>query len=97
MCSYSNMIGDMWHPTWPAAPTPQPLQPSPNAIPWPMIVADPKLAQQMLDVLARLEAIDKRLNNIDCKVEKASKRKIVSSLKRIAKKKRSKSDRKGQQ
>jgi hypothetical protein len=87
------MMGDMWHPTWPAAPTPQPLQPSPNAIPWPTIQADPKLAQQMLDVLARLEAIDKRLNNIDCKVEKASKRKIVSNLKRIAKKKRSKSDR----
>jgi hypothetical protein len=90
MCSYSNMMGDMWHPTWPAAPTPQPLQPSPNAIPWPTIVADPKLAQQMLDVLTRLEAIDKRLNNLDCKVEKASKRKIVSNLKRIAKSKKRK-------
>jgi hypothetical protein len=86
------MMGDMWHPTWPAAPTPQPLQPSPNAIPWPTIVNDPKLAQMMLDVLARLEAIDKRLNNIDCKVEKASKKKIVTKLKRIAKK-RKQSDR----
>jgi hypothetical protein len=84
------IMGDMWHPTWPAAPKPQPLNPSPNAIPWPRIVADPRLAQQMLEVLARLEAIDKRLNNIDCKVEKASKKKIVAKLKRIAKKKKAK-------
>lgn len=90
MCTYSMIMGDMWHPTWPAAPTPQPLNPSPNAIPWPTIVADPRLAQQMLEVLARLEAIDKRLNNIDCKVEKASKKKIVAKLKRIAKKKKAK-------
>jgi hypothetical protein len=95
MCVYSNMMGEWWDKTWPASPTPQPLTPSPNAIPWPTIVADPKLAQQMLDILTRLEAIDKRLNNIDCKVEKASKRKIVSKLKRIAKKKRRTSDRAG--
>jgi tetrahydromethanopterin S-methyltransferase subunit G len=91
MCSYSNMIGDWWHPTWPASPTPQPLNPSPNAIPWPTIQADPALAAQMLEVLKRLEAIDKRLDNIDCKVEKDSKKKITTKLKRIAKKKRSQS------
>ena len=88
MCSYSNMIGDWWHPTWPTGPTPQPFAPSPNSIPWPTITADPKLAQQMIDVLGKLEIIDKRLNNLDCKVEKASKQRIVGKLKRITRKKR---------
>jgi hypothetical protein len=88
MCVYSNMMGEWWHPTWPVTPAPQPFIPSPNAIPWPTIVADPTLAAQMLEILKRLEAMDKRLNNIDCKVEKVAKRKIETKLKRIAKEKR---------
>ncbi len=94
MCVYSNMIGEWWHQTWPATPSPVPARPSPNAIPWPTIVADPALATQMLEVLKRLEAIDARLNNLDCKVEKVQKQKIVRGLKRIAKKKRKPSARK---
>ena len=93
MCAYSNMIGEWHHPTWPYTPAPAPLTPSPNSIPWPTIVADPTLAAQMLEVLKRLEAIDKRLNNLDCKVEKEQKVKITRALKRIAKKKRSKANR----
>jgi hypothetical protein len=85
MCVYSNMMGEWWHPTWPSSPSPTPLGPSPNAIPWPTIVSDPALAAQMIEVLKQLEAIDKRLNNIDCKVEKVQKRKIETKLKRIAK------------
>jgi hypothetical protein len=90
MCAYSNMMGDWWHPTWPHTPAPNPLTPSPNAIPWPQIVADPALAAQMLEILKRLEAMDKRLNNIDCLVEKTQKRKIEADLKRIAKRKKRK-------
>jgi tetrahydromethanopterin S-methyltransferase subunit G len=88
MCAYSNMMGDWWHQTWPHTPVPNPLTPSPNAIPWPTIVSDPALAAQMLEVLKRLDAIDKRLNNTDCKVEKEQKVKITRALKGIAKKKR---------
>lgn len=88
MCVYSNMMGEWWHPTWPASPSPTPAFPSPNSIPWHTIQADPALAAQMLEVLKRLEAIDKRLNNLDCKVEKDQKVKITANLKRIAKKKR---------
>jgi hypothetical protein len=89
MCTYSLVMGEWWHPTWPASPSPAPALSSPNAIPWLTIVSDPNLAQQMLDILAKLDALDKRLDKLDCKVEKVSKKKIETKLKRIAKGKRS--------
>jgi hypothetical protein len=79
-------------PVYPFIPAPEqpphtnPLVPGPNAIPWPQIVADPKLAQQMLDILAKLEAIDKRLGQLEsCKVSAVEKKKLKAKLRRIAK------------
>lgn len=67
--------------------SPNPLVPGPNAIPWPQIVADPKLAQQMLDILAKLEAIDKRLGQVEnCKISEPAKKDIKARLRKIAKK-----------
>jgi hypothetical protein len=66
---------------------PQPAQPGPNAVSWNIIQEDPKLAQMMLDVLSRLEAIDNRLGLMEqCLVEKGEKTKIKRKLRRIAKK-----------
>jgi hypothetical protein len=62
-------------------------QPGPNAISWNVIQQDPKLAQMMLEALAKLEAIDKRLGLMEqCLVEKDEKKKVKAKLKRIAKK-----------
>ena len=81
-------------PVYPFVPAPeqpphtQPIVPGPNAIPWPQIVSDPMLAQQMLDILAKLEAIDKRLGQIEnCKVSAPIKKDIKARLRKIAKRK----------
>lgn len=84
MCTYSLVVKDWQHPTWPTA---EPgITVSPNAMPWGMIQADPKLAQQMLDILQRLEAIDKKLGNIECLCTDKTKKKIRANLRKIAKK-----------
>lgn len=75
-------------------PLPQvdPAPAAPNAIPWPMIQKDPDLAAQMLEVLQRLESIDKKLGLLQqCKVAEPEKRKVKARLRRIAKKAKSKS------
>lgn len=91
MCVVS-MVMDQW---WPK-PDKQdfgridlpPLIPGkPNQIPWPTIQKDPDLAAQMLEVLKRLEAIDKKLGLLEqCSVAEPEKRKVKEKLRRIAKK-----------
>ena len=87
-------------PMTPTAPLPQfiPQDPppnapivTPNAIPWPLIQKDPELAAQMLEVLKRLEAIDRKLGLIEqCMVAEPEKRKAKARLRRIVKKVKSK-------
>lgn len=97
MCVTSTMIDGWRDPSWPfipphnppvpSIPAPQPFIPSPNAIPWPLIQQDPSLAQQMLDVLAKLEALDKRLGKMEqCAVSAREKKNLKARLRRIAKK-----------
>lgn len=103
MCVVSMVMGQWWPPTnphpdvVPITPTIPPFIPQvdpvpppnalPNAIPWPMIQKDPELAAQMLEVLKRLEEIDKKLGLLDqCKVAEPEKKRIKAKLRRIAKK-----------
>lgn len=99
MCVVSMVMQQWWPPgqhpdlvpLTPTAPLPQFIPdtnpPPPNAIPWPLIQQDPALAAQMLEVLKRLEAIDKRLGLVEqCKVAAPEKKKIKAKLRRIAKK-----------
>jgi hypothetical protein len=96
MCTTSAVIDGWRDPSWPYTPTvrafpkipphTQPSVPGPNAIPWPLIQQDPALAQQMLDLLAKLEAIDKRLGQLEqCKVSVKEKKALKARLRRIAK------------
>ena len=94
MCVVSMVIRDWQHPSWPdydkLIPDIKPFNPGPNAIPWDRINNDPKLAQQMLEVLKKLEAIDKRLDALEqCKVAEPEKKAIKRRLKKIAASKRS--------
>jgi hypothetical protein len=58
-----------------------------------MIQADPKLAQQMLDILAKLEAIDRRLGQLEqCKVSAKAKKNLKARLRRIANRAQSEAD-----
>lgn len=64
-------------------------QPGPNSIAWPIIQADPTLALQMLEVLNKLGALDKRLGMLEqCKVSADEKKKLKANLRRIARKKK---------
>ena len=97
MCVTSTVIdgwsGPGW-PTWPhphtvplipTAPLPEPT-PGPNYIPWPTVQADPALAVQMLELLKKLEAIDRRLGMLEqCKVTRREKKILKDRLRRIAK------------
>ena len=92
MCVTSTVIDSWRDPTWPPItphnpfPLNPPLVPSPNAIPWPLIQQDPALAQQMLDVLQKLEALDKRLDKMEqCAVTAREKKNLKARLRRIAK------------
>lgn len=94
MCVTSAVM-QQWWPTVPAPNLPDYgkllFQPNiaPNAIPWPTIEKDPALAQQMLEVLKRLEAIDKRLGLMEqCAVAEPEKKKVKAKLRRIAKRAR---------
>lgn len=73
MCAVS-MVVDGWR-------NPQ----SPNHIPWKQV--EPDTASQMLEVLKRLDAIDKAVGAIDCKLKELEKQKFIKKLKRKAKKK----------
>lgn len=87
MCAVSMVIGDWQHPSWPdyGKMIETPALPGPNAIPWDRINRDPKLAEQMLEVLKKLEAIDKRLDALEkCKVSEPVKKSIKRRLRTIA-------------
>lgn len=94
MCVTSTVIDGWRDPTWPYQPYKhtEPVQPwaappGPNAIPWPIIQQDPTLAAQMLELLKKLEAIDKRLGMLEqCKVTAREKKNLKARLRRIAKK-----------
>lgn len=93
MCVTSTVIDGWRDSTWPPITPhnppfiPAPATPSPNAIPWPLIQQDPSLAQQMLEVLKRLEALDKRLDKMEqCAVTAREKKNLKARLRRIAKK-----------
>jgi hypothetical protein len=58
-------------PAMPQLPPPEPWHPKSWPLP-PIEQIDPKIAQQLLDVISRLEKIDKALGLLDCKVEKRS-------------------------
>jgi hypothetical protein len=59
---------------------------SPNYIPWRTVVSDPALAQQMLDIIKRLEAIDKRLGLMEqCKLSAKDKKNFKRRLTRVSK------------
>lgn len=91
MCTTSTVI-DGWrdsswpyvHPIYPVGtPHVEPISTGPNAIPWPLIQQDPALAKQMLDLLAKLEAIDKRLGQLEqCKVSAKEKKSLKAKLRR---------------
>jgi len=94
MCVVSN-ITQPWGnlPTYPYPEKPWPKEPPepwhPKQWPLPPIeTIDPKIAKQLLDVISRLEKIDKALGLLDCKVEKLEKQKIVRRLKKQSKRKR---------
>jgi hypothetical protein len=91
MCVTSTVIDGWRDPTWPQItphnPGPFTLPASPNAIPWPMIQQDPSLAVQMLEVLKRLEALDRRLDKMEqCAVTAREKKNLKARLRRIASK-----------
>ena len=97
MCVVSMVMQQWWPAPAPAIPDPYQLpkfipdtNPLPGAIPWPQIEKAPRLAAQMLEVLQKLEAIDKRLGLLEqCKVAAPEKKKIKAKLRRIAKKAKS--------
>lgn len=75
--------------TIPAPWIPPTVTTTTNSIPWSTIQSDPKLAEQMLEVLKKLEAIDKRLGMLEqCKVSADEKKKLKSELRKIARKKK---------
>jgi len=77
MCAVS-MISHQWT-------TPQfPSGPNPNYVPWTQQFPTPDIAAQMLDVLQRLEKIDKALGALDCKLEAREKTALKRKLKRRA-------------
>lgn len=91
MCVVSMVMDQWWPPNQPAIPTIPNILPAPpvtpNVIPWPMIQKDPELAKQMLEVLTRLEAIDRKLGLLEqCSVTRAEKKRTKDKLRRIAKK-----------
>lgn len=70
MCATSAVINDWFNPK------------QPNFVAWPSI--DHTTAIQMLEVIKRLEQIDKRLNALECRAEAKQKAMIKHRLKRIA-------------
>jgi hypothetical protein len=96
MCATSTVIDGWRDPSWPywdrphTYPSTTPIiDPAPgiNAVPWGVIQQDPLLAQKMLEVLSKLEAIDKRLGQLEkCSVSAREKKNLKARLRRIAKK-----------
>lgn len=72
MCAVSNVVGPWTTPM------------DPNYIPWTKQLPTPDTAAQILDVIRRLEALDKKLGAIECKLEEAEKEKFKKKLRRRA-------------
>lgn len=75
MCAVSNVIGPWTQPS------------DPNYIPWSKQFPPRDTAAQMLDIIQRLEALDKKMGAIECKLEEAAKKKFKRKLQRRASKK----------
>lgn len=58
-----------------------------NQIQWTPTYPDPATAQQMLDVIKRLEALDKKMDALECKLKAPVKEAFKRKLKRRAAKK----------
>lgn len=54
----------------------------PNMIPWGTVTPD--LATQLLEIISKLEALDKRMGNIECKLQEDEKKAIIDKLEGIA-------------
>jgi hypothetical protein len=59
-------------------------QADPNYLNWTASYPAPNVAQQLLDVIARLEKIDKRMGLIECALEVKKKRAFKAKLRRRA-------------
>lgn len=99
MCTYSTMAKDWMTPgspnhiplpgVWPPKEWTHPFGPIlPIPLPDPKIIPEPKvtpdIAQQMLDILKRLDALDKKLGLIDCSVDEKYKKIYTDGLRVIA-------------
>lgn len=62
-------------------------QTSPNHIPWTVLSPNPELAKQMLDVIALLEKLDKRMGVVECLLEKEQKAAFKKKLRARSKRK----------
>jgi len=95
MCTFSVVTKD-WNdpfspnfipiPGWPL----KPIDLTPNSVPAnpvPNISVTPDLAKQMLDVLKRIDEIDKKLGRLDCILNDDKKEEYVKLLKKVARKK----------
>jgi len=85
MCTYS-MIAKEWFPNGPNDPHPYDYTPSPvypNMIPWNTVTPD--LAKELLEILNKVEALDKKLKKVECKLEGEEKAVLVAKLEEIAK------------
>jgi len=70
----------------PSYPPPSP-NPGPNSIPWQQIASNPELAVQMLEILKKLEEIDRKLGKMEqCLVSEPEKENIKQELAKIARK-----------
>jgi len=58
----------------------------PSFVPWTPVSPSPNLAQEMLTVISKLEDIDRRLKQTECKLEAALKTKFKRRLQRRANK-----------
>lgn len=56
----------------------------PNYIPIPTIQKDPDLAKQMLEIIKKLDALDKKVGAIDCSLDDDYKEKYIKLLEKIA-------------
>ncbi len=70
MCAVS-LVVDAWRDTR-----------NPNFIPFTLQSPDADLARQMLEVIRRLDAIDKKLGLKDCKLSAATKDELIAELER---------------
>lgn len=75
MCAYSVVVHDWQN------------KQSPNYIPWTQSWPTPPVAQEMLEIMKRLDELDKKLGAIDCRLTEKEKVKFELKVKRRAKQK----------